>query len=173
MPPKRNHGLLIIQNPITDDFKIKNEVVTTKTKHFNFITVGRLAEIKGHLRIINILSKINTSFTYTIIGDGPLKSEILVEAKRLNISEKIKHIPFTNKIAEQLSKNDFFLQGSLSEGFPNALLESCAVGTPAIAFDVPGGTKEIIENGVNGFLVDTEQEFIDRLNNLNLWIFQK
>ena len=159
------NSLKIIQNPITDDFKIKNAVVTN-TKHYNFITVGRLAKIKGHLRIIKILAKTNIPFIYTIIGDGPLKVEIFEEVKNLGLSNHIRHIHYTNKIAEYLSESDFFLQGSISEGFPNALLESCAVGTPAIAFDVPGGTKEIIENGINGFLVDTEQEFIDRLNNL-------
>jgi glycosyltransferase involved in cell wall biosynthesis len=34
------------------------------------------------------------------------------------------------------------------------------VGTPAIAFNAPGGTKEIIEHGVNGFLAGTEEEFL-------------
>ena len=161
----KEENIQIIRNPITDDFNIKS-LKKTNRKHVKFITVGRLAKIKGHVRILKILSKINIPFTYTIIGDGPLKEEILSEAKNLNIDKKINHIPYTNKVADYLSESDCFLQGSLSEGFPNALLESCAVGTPAIAFDVPGGTKEIVENGVNGFLVNTEEEFINHLNNL-------
>ena len=103
---------------------------------------------------------------YTIIGDGPLKLEINELIKNLGLESKVKFIDFTKEISKYLKASDFYLQGSLSEGFPNALLESCAVGTPAIAFDAPGGTKEIIEDGVNGFLVQTEEEFLERLNNL-------
>ncbi|MEP2279095.1 glycosyltransferase [Maribacter sp.] len=161
----KEEKIQIIRNPITDNFKI-NRKSGLERNQINFITVGRLAKIKGHLRLIKILSKVKIPFIYTIVGDGPLKNQIFDEAKKLNIDSKIKHIPYTNKVAEQLSQNDYFLQGSLSEGFPNALLESCAVGTPVIAFDVPGGTKEIVENDINGFLVNTEDEFINHLNNL-------
>jgi glycosyltransferase involved in cell wall biosynthesis len=45
-------------------------------------------------------------------------------------------------------------------------LESCAVGTPVIAFNAPGGTREIVEEGVNGYLVNDEKAFLNRLNNL-------
>jgi len=68
-----------------------------------------------------------------------------------------------------LVKHNLFLQGSYSEGFPNAALESCVMGTPVLAFNVPGGTKEIIENDVNGFLVNTEVEFLDCLKNERDW----
>lgn len=156
----------VIQNPITDNFKIKQVLNSTENKVYKFVTVGRLARIKGHQRIIKILSKIKVPFVYTIIGDGPLKDEIFNEAERLGLTDNIKHIPFTNEVAVHLSENDYFLQGSLSEGFPNSLLESCAVGTPVLAFDVPGGTKEIVENGINGYLVNSEEEFLERLNNL-------
>ncbi len=84
----------------------------------------------------------------------------------MGITNKINYIPFTKNVSGYLHKAHYFLQGSYTEGFPNALLESCAVGTPAIAFDVPGGTKEIIENGINGFLVQNEDEFLERLNKL-------
>lgn len=159
-------NLKIIQNPITDSFSIKESVNGEDKNKYNFITVGRLAEIKGHHRILKLLSKVKIPFNYTIIGDGPLKKEIFDEVERLGLTKNVHHIPYTNEVDAYLRKNDYFLQGSLSEGFPNALLESCAVGTPAIAFDVPGGTKEIIENGVNGFLVQNEEEFLARLHNL-------
>jgi glycosyltransferase involved in cell wall biosynthesis len=60
------------------------------------------------------------------------------------------------------------LQGSYAEGFPNALLESCSVGTPVVAFEAPGGTKEIIQNGINGYLVKNEEELLSLLTNLEL-----
>ena len=43
------------------------------------------------------------------------------------------------------------------------------MGTPALAFDVPGGTKEIIEHGTNGFLVANEDEYLAVLSADHHW----
>lgn len=159
--------LKIIRNPITDNFKLKdNPPIIDNKIDYNFITVGRLANIKGHNRILNVLSNFNKPYTYTIIGDGPLEKKLKQKIKVLGLNDKIKFVEFTKNVTSYLSNNDFFLQGSYTEGFPNAILESCAVGTPVIAFDAPGGTKEIIEDGINGFLVQDEDDFLQRLNNL-------
>ena len=40
------------------------------------------------------------------------------------------------------------------------------MGTPVIAFNAPGGTKDIVINGENGFLVENENDFSSLLNNL-------
>lgn len=158
----------IIHNPITQSYiKKRKDIYNQKAKRF--FTVGRLTEIKGHIRILGILSKLNFPFIYTIVGDGPLKEKIFERANLLGISKQIKHISYSDNVSNFILNNDIFLQGSYSEGFPNALLESCAAGTPVIAFNVPGGTKEIVEDGVNGFLVDTEEEFIERLKDTREW----
>jgi glycosyltransferase involved in cell wall biosynthesis len=51
---------------------------------------------------------------------------------------------------------DLFISSSRYEGSPNAVLESLACGTPVLAFDCPGGTKEIICEDENGWLVPGE-----------------
>ena len=113
---------------------------------------------------MRILSKLKRPFSYTIIGNGNLKEAIFKKADELGIKENITHIPYTNKVNKYISENDLFLQGSFVEGFPNALLESCVVGTPVVAFNAPGGTKEIVETEINGFIVDTEEEYLNILN---------
>lgn len=159
--------ICVINNPISSSTHIKQ--INKSSNTIKFITVGRLTEVKGHSRILDILSKLKKSFEYTIIGDGDLKNEIFEKAKLLGIFNQINHIPFTRNVNDYIAKNDLFLQGSYVEGFPNALLESCVVGTPVIAFNVPGGTKEIIVNGVNGFLVNDDDEFLEKLNEEKLW----
>ncbi len=157
----------VINNPISNMPPVKQNEPDSGIK--KFITVGRLTEVKGHSRILDMLSKLKTPFEYTIIGDGGLKDEIFEKAKTLGITDHITHIPFTNKVNDYIAKNDMFLQGSYVEGFPNALLESCVVGTPVIAFNAPGGTKEIVTDGVNGFLVNDEETYIKRLNETREW----
>lgn len=157
----------IINNPISHLPPLKDK--QNPPEIIRFITVGRLTEVKGHDRILSILSKLQRPFTYTIIGDGDLKNDIFIKAQSLGIFNKIRHIPFTREVDKYLAEHDMFLQGSYVEGFPNALLESCVVGTPVIAFDVPGGTKEIVAQGINGYLVEDEKSYLAQLEDQKKW----
>ncbi|MBN4047029.1 glycosyltransferase [bacterium AH-315-P13] len=159
--------LVVINNPITDDFQLKKDDTYPKTDLIKYITVGTLHERKGHIRLLNLLKKVNHSFHYTIIGSGDELENLNNCIKKLNLFDKITLIPYTSNVSEYLKESDVFLNGSYVEGFPNVLLESCAVGTPVIAFDAPGGINEIILDGVNGFIVRSENEYIQNLNRIN------
>jgi glycosyltransferase involved in cell wall biosynthesis len=160
--------LVIINNPITIQSHFKRKDFDN-SKAVQFVTVGRMSSEKGYERILAVLATITSyDFHYTIIGDGPLKNDILNLAEKLGLKSRITHIPYTSDILEILSQMDVFLQGSFVEGFPNAVLESCSVGTPVIAFDAPGGTKEIIENGISGFIVKDHIDFTKLLANKSL-----
>jgi len=154
--------LILINNPITQNNVVKSLNSTNGVK--KLITVGRLSKEKGYVRILNHLSKLKFPFQYTIIGDGKEASQLLNLIEKLNLKGKVNHIANTNKVDKYLAESDLYLQGSFVEGFPNALLESCVVGTPVIAYNVPGGTKEIIQNDVNGYLVSSKEEYIDKIN---------
>lgn len=160
---KRN--VVIINNPVTSLTPLKKTISDTN-KPTRFITIGRLCKEKGQLRIIKLLSKLEFSFHYTIIGDGPLKDNILNAIKTNQLTNKFTYIAFTKDVSKHMASSDLFLQGSYVEGFPNTVLESCYVGTPVLAFNVPGGTKEIIMHEVNGYLADTEEEYLYYLNNM-------
>lgn len=151
----------VINNPITELLPLKNK--SSLNKPIKFITIGRLSKEKGHGRLLEILAKISYPFQYTIVGSGPEKKEINEKISELGLEDFITHIPFTTEIGKVLGEHDLFLQGSYVEGFPNAVLESCVVGTPIIAFNAPGGTKEIIKDGINGYLVSNPDEFITKL----------
>ena len=158
----------IINNPITHTNGIK-KIHLNGHKIKKYITVGRLSKTKGHLRILDTLGKVDFPFQYTIIGEGDYYDLIIEKIKKLGLEDKVKYINYTNNVFEHLVAHDMFLQGSYSEGFPNALLESCVVGVPVIAFNSPGGTKEIVENEVNGFLVEDEEEYLQKLNDKREW----
>lgn len=152
----------LINNPITDGFELKKQQQSIDAE-MRFITVASLKKQKGHIRILEALAKFNAPFKYTIVGDGSELGNIQKHINNLGLSKYVVHIPHTNEVAKYLANNDLFLQGSYVEGFPNCLLESCSVGTPVIAFNAPGGLDEIIEEGVNGFIANNEEEFISLL----------
>lgn len=158
----------IINNPITNLPPLKNK--SSESTPLKLITVGRLSKEKGHLRIVELLSKLDFPFHYTIIGDGPYKAQIFNAIDKAKLNNQVTHIPFTTEVSKYMSLNDLFLQGSYVEGFPNTVLESCIVGTPVLAFNVPGGTKEIISHLENGYLAENEDEFLYYLINRKAFI---
>ena len=56
---------------------------------------------------------------------------------------------------------------SYREGLPKALIEACAIGRPIVTTDVPG-CREVVENGINGFLVKAKdsRELTQRIDQL-------
>ncbi|MGC1632103.1 MAG: glycosyltransferase, partial [Gelidibacter sp.] len=161
----KNEKLIVINNPITDDFTVKGS--HKKNNPINFITVARFDLEKGHPRILKVLSKLSFPFHYTLIGSGKQEEAIFHLIEKYNLKDKITHIPFTKEVAKYLSKNDIYLQGSYVEGFPNAVIESCMVGTPVVAFNAPGGINEIIIQNVNGKIVENIDQFIEALEILH------
>ncbi|MEH6538372.1 MAG: glycosyltransferase [Psychroserpens sp.] len=159
--PKTANKIHIINNPITKVFS--SEISNIQNNKPHYITVGRLHNEKGHCRILEALSLLDFDFKYTIIGSGPHEQRIKDKAEALHLSDSVTWIDFTNDIEKHLNNSSVFIQGSYAEGFPNALLESCAAGTPVIAYNCLGGTSEIVKQGVNGFLVDTEIELKEKL----------
>ncbi|MGB7468199.1 MAG: N-acetyl-alpha-D-glucosaminyl L-malate synthase BshA, partial [Candidatus Acidiferrum sp.] len=88
-----------------------------------------------------------------LIGDGPDRgaAEYLVRKKRLQ-----KDVIFLGKqdaVYEKLSAADLFLMPSQLESFGLAALEAMACEVPVIATNV-GGVPEVVENGVDGYLVE-------------------
>ncbi|MBT8393801.1 MAG: glycosyltransferase [Bacteroidia bacterium] len=160
--------LRIIHNPMRDNFRLK--LTSSQNEDIlKFITVARLVKLKGHDRILAAISKLNYPYQYTIVGDGPEKNKIFELIDQLGIRDKIVHVPYTSEVSKYLEASDYYLQGAHAEGFPNCLIESCSVGTPVIAYNAPGGLNEIIADGLNGFLVENENEFIAKLNESHNW----
>ena len=50
------------------------------------------------------------------------------------------------------------IQGSYVEGFPNVVLEALSFGIPCIVYNAPGGHKEMIIEGENGYIIQNQEE---------------
>ncbi len=127
------------------------------------ITIGRLSIDIGHQRILDVLVKLKRPFQYTVVGDGPLREDLEAYAERLNLVNKVNWIGHSSLIVQHLNENDIFVQGSKVEGFPNALLEANYCGIPVFTFTAPGGTREIVQAGINGHIFEENSEMEDAL----------
>lgn len=89
-------------------------------------------------------------------GDGPDEDRIKKIVESLGISDNVIIGGITSHSAQVLSKSKFFVLSSDFEGIPNALMEAMSIGLPCISTRCrPGGAEYLIEDGVNGLLVDT------------------
>jgi len=142
----------IINNPIYKGEIIQNEL---RDNTIWLLTIGRFSKEKGHERLIEVMTKLPNNYKLRIMGDGILKNKIETLVKDKKIYDKVEFLGFLDE-SEKLkiiNKSNLYIQTSFVEGFPNSLLQAVSLGLPAIAFDVPGGTKEIINEG-NGCLIE-------------------
>lgn len=158
----------IINNPVT--FKREALNKNNHYKYFNILNVGSLERLKGHERIISLLSNTKQNYRLTIYGSGSLEKELNMLIVKLNLVNRIKLKGLTKKIYSILPNYNFFIQGSYVEGFPNVLIEALSYGLPCLVFKAPGGHNDIIIEGFNGFFIEEgmkEQKILNKFFSFN------
>lgn len=114
-----------------------------------------------------------------ILGDGERKKEMKALAQHLGIEHSVEFLGFIPDPYPYLQNAIFSVLTSKYEGLGMTLIESLAMGTPAISFDCPTGPSEIIQHRVNGLLVENQnkEEMIKAMNllieNVELYSFLK
>ncbi|UCD18909.1 MAG: glycosyltransferase family 4 protein [candidate division WOR-3 bacterium] len=132
--------------------------------------VGRFNEVKRLHLLIDVAEKLVhkvRGLMFVLVGDGAEKSRMELEIKRTGLAEYFDLPGSTLNTVQYYRAFDIFALPSRIEGFSLALLEACACGTAAIAFDV-GGNSEIIQDGRTGYLVreGNIEEFTRRIRQL-------
>ena len=125
----------------------------------SIIYTGRLVYQKGIDVLIRSFSKLNgeTGCQLIIIGDGPERENIARLIDNHQLSKSVILIDEVDDVVSYLNVADVFVLPSRFEGLSNSLLEAMACGLPVISTRV-GGSIDIIEGGVDGLLVDVDNE---------------
>lgn len=119
------------------------------------VTVGRLSKEKGHKYLIEAFAHINDkTWELSIVGDGSERPFLEQLAEQLGVKERIIFHGKKKDFSLQLSEAQIFVLPSLSEGFPNALIEAMSFPMACISSNCIAGPSDIIENGINGILVE-------------------
>ena len=118
-------------------------------------SLGMLHRYKGFAFLIQALPAILQKFPETqvaIAGTGPQETELRRMAIRAGVSSAIHWLGFCSDARTLLEAADVYVQPSLVEACPMALLEAGAMGLPVVASAV-GGVPEVILQGETGLLV--------------------
>lgn len=122
------------------------------------VMVARLVSQKNQSLVIESAMEVLKAVPrahFLFVGDGP-DNEALKELASVRCVRD--HVTFLGKrddVPDILAASDVSVLPSTREGFSNAVLESMACGVPVIASNV-GGNAEVIDNGINGFLLDMQ-----------------
>jgi glycosyltransferase involved in cell wall biosynthesis len=119
--------------------------------------VGRLHPQKGYdtlLEAAEIVLKESPAARFKVVGGGELLQALSDKAERLGISEAVDFLGQRQpaEIPDVLAGFDVFVQASNWEAFGIAIVEAMACGLPVVATEVEG-VLDILDDGVNGFLV--------------------
>lgn len=90
-----------------------------------------------------------------VIGNGPMQEQLERLARELNVRDSVEFAGLQSDIPGQLHRGQIGILPSRWEGMPNALLEAMAAGLACVATRV-SGSEDLIDHGVNGLLVDSE-----------------
>lgn len=159
-------SISVVHNGIDTNFFKPPKLKKTKSD-FNLVFVGRISEQKNLSFILKQIAGAKRKQTISglklhIVGDGPLRAQVEAYGKELGISDSITWYGWVNKnqIVSLCRKADFFVNPSLYEGMPNAVLEAMACGLPVLASNV-AGNNEVVVDGENGILfnLDDPEEF--------------
>jgi glycosyltransferase involved in cell wall biosynthesis len=138
-----------------------------------FVFVGNLSFNKKPLLLIHALNKIHSAghkVALDIIGDGPLKKEIVDLIEKLGLQSIIKVHGYLSEPFNVIVRADIFVLPSLSEGISRASLEALYLGLPVI-LRAKDGNLELIDHGYNGILFnddnDLEKALISALSIIN------
>ena len=148
----------------------KNENHSLEEKYV--LCVGRMddnvKQFKHAIECYNNSTLHSKNIHLVILGQGELKQSLVDYARLSSHSKKIHFMGFVTNPYVYFKKAEFLIMTSEFEGFPMALIESLACGTPVVSYDCPTGPREIIQHEKNGLLVkaNDKQKMTNAMNRM-------
>lgn len=125
-----------------------------------FLAINSLVERKRidlMLQFIVRFRKLNPGATLTVLGDGPLRTDLESMAKSLGLENHVSFKGQVDNVADYYQQADVFMMSSESEGTPNVVLEAMSHGKVIISSRV-GEVEYLLDQGKYGTLLDFEKE---------------
>ena len=119
-------------------------------------SAGRFFPIKDYPLMVEIAKEVllqTDKVRFELAGEGPEKNTILSLISEYGIEKAFSLPGFIDNMQTFYRGLDLYINTSIHEGIPMSILEAMAHGLPVVAPNT-GGIKEIVQNGIEGYLVE-------------------
>jgi glycosyltransferase involved in cell wall biosynthesis len=122
------------------------------------LSIGRLTSQKAFDVLIQAFSRVRRRYParLLILGEGAERPGLEFLVKQLGLEQDVKLLGFVQNPYPYIAQATLFVLSSRWEGLPTVLIEALYLGTPIIATDCPGGSREILDGGKYGRLVSVD-----------------
>lgn len=139
----------VISNPV------QPHQVTYDASSRTILSAGALLPIKGYDRAIEVARRIlpgRPAWRWVICGEGPERERLECMIQDAGLEGRVVLLGTVRDMESQYRSAAMVVMTSHMEGLPMVLLEAKSYGLPLVSFDIMTGPREIIQDGVNGFL---------------------
>lgn len=149
---------LVIPNPVS--LNIFSPSAELKNKQV--VALGRLSMLKDFSTLVDIWQIVHKHHPDWILkiygsatgkGDEIEQQKIEKRIKKHHLEKSVLLMGATSDVQNVLKESSIYVMTSLFEGLPLTLIEAASCGLPLISFDINCGPSDVIEHGVNGYLV--------------------
>lgn len=157
------NNVVAIPNPVSFTAKAQSKLTAKRV-----LAVGRYDYVKGFDRLLKawaIVTSKHPDWTMAIYGDGDkspyeqLRQELQLDAHHCQLNG------VTTNIQDEYLASAMYVVTSRYEGLSMAMLEAISCGLPLVAFACPCGPRDIVDDGINGYLVENGniQQLADKI----------
>ena len=134
------------------------------------LAIGRHDEQKHFDLLIDLWAQLAPEYSawrLVIVGDGELRPKLAAQIKRLEL-KNVELMPPTNQVQDLYRASSIYAMTSRYEGMGLVLIEAQQMGIPSVAFACPCGPRDVITDGVDGYLLEVGDHagFIQALRRL-------
>lgn len=150
----KKEKLIQIYNPFDPKFIEKKYNI----KSNRIISCGNLYTVKGFEAAIKVANEIfkndiSKNWQWDIYGDGPEKNNLMELIKTYHLEDKVILKGYESNIYSVYHNYAINVFTSIHEGCPMAMVEAKSAKLPIVSFDFPCGPKDMIIDGVNGYII--------------------
>nr|MBQ8244350.1 glycosyltransferase [Oscillospiraceae bacterium] len=155
----------VLYNIIDAEQIYKKKAQDANTYGYDMIYVGRLTYQKDPQRLMRLCARLKErkpDLNVAIVGTGELEGEVKDLCAQLGLQDNVHFLGFQSNPIKMVHDSKAMILTSRWEGTPMCALEAMALGTPVVSTP-SDGMKDIIEDGINGYLTDDDAVMAEKL----------